>query len=226
MVRRKTKQKMKKVGGIRFFISALLLFALGACFLLHSALICSIIGTKHIHISNFFIAFLGTLFIMHLIPSGSFRIFIHEIKHSIFILLTGNKIKNIEVGRKSGNVSYQYKKSSTAYLSLIALAPYYFPLLSLPVLIAGLIFDNNHSNLLHLLLGITLAFDLNTCFHDIHKEQEDFRQILGGFLMAALYIGGALFCWVSLCLLWIIAHNNGIIFCFQNTLLTIKNHII
>ncbi|MDR2338495.1 MAG: M50 family metallopeptidase [Deltaproteobacteria bacterium] len=220
----KNQEYTKKVGGLGFIFSAMMTFVIGICFFIHSILILLIIGSLKKEIELFFVIFICILIIMSKLPTGRFRVFIHELKHAIFIVFTGNKINDFVVKKNSGNVSYKITKDDIVYLPLIALAPYYFPLLSLPVLILCLWFDNTYSLELSLLLGATLAFDLNTGIHDIHHEQDDFKKILGGFLVAGTYIGGSIFCWVNTCLLWVIGNNNGFIFCFENTLNALKRY--
>jgi hypothetical protein len=220
----KNQEYTKKVGGLGFIASAITTFIIGICFLIHSIFILLIIGSIDRRLELFLAALICMLVIMSKLPPGRFRVFIHELKHAVFIAFTGNKIKDFVVKKHTGNVSYEIDKSDVIYLPLIALAPYYFPLLSLPAFIICLWFNDTYSPCLPLLLGATLAFDLNTGIHDIHSEQDDFKKILGGFIIAGTYIGGSIFCWVNTCLLWIVGSNNGFIFCFKNTLNAIQRY--
>ena len=214
MRRKNTKKdEIGKTGGLMFLLSIPFLFFLGGCLLLSWISIFLTAGTKDGQLGIFLFALIGTQVIFSSMPQGRVRIFIHELKHALFIAVVGDKIKNFSVGKDGGYVEYNVDKKDLGYTPLIALAPYYFPLLSLPALILCIVFSDMYQARLSLLLGVALAFDLNMGIGEIHSGQQDFKKVIGGFLVAGSYIAGWIFFWINVCLLWIIGDNNGFIFC-------------
>ncbi len=154
----------------------------------------------------------GSLMIFGSSAVGFFRVFVHELKHAVAVFLSGGRVKGFYVGANEGEVEYEIQEDSTHYVPIIGLAPYFFPLFSFPWLLAALIFDQEHRQILTLGLGFSLGADLAFCWSEIHQRQTDFRQVAGGFFAAALYISGVLFLWVNLCVLWVLAGGDGFLF--------------
>ena len=222
----KKKDYIGKIGGLTFLLSILFLFVLGACFLISSITIFLTTGARDGQLGIFLFAMIGTQIILAGLPPGRIRIFIHEVKHALLIAATDNKISDFSVDKHGGHVAYKIDKKDFHYLPLIALAPYCYPLLSLPAFVLCLIFSDSYPIQLSLLLGVTLAFDLNTGIHDIHSEQEDFKKVAGGFLIAGSYIAGWIFFWVNACLLWVIGNNYGFVFSANMLFYSLKNIVI
>ena len=137
------------------------------------------------------------------------RILIHETKHAIVVLLSGNSLKNFVVGNKTGHVEYEMYKDTVHFAPIIALAPYFFPLLSLPMLILCIAFEGQQNHFLALGLGLTFATDLSTAYTDLHPHQTDLHKISGGAITALLYLAGVHFLWTMVCLLWIAGGRNA-----------------
>lgn len=146
--------------------------------------------------------FSGASLLLIRLELGRTKTLIHELKHACMVILTGNVLKGISVSKHSGEVKYEIYENSLHSASLIALAPYFMPLLSLPTLIAALLLESGESSLWALALGATLGIDLTTAFSEMRPEQTDFKKILGGFLASGCYLAGFHFMWVSVVAIW------------------------
>jgi hypothetical protein len=138
---------------------------------------------------------------------------IHELKHVVVVILSGNKFKDIEVSKDSGQVSYEVYESTSHMEPFVILAPYYWPLFSLPVLCASIaaeVFYSPDSRLpFTYALGFTLAIDLISSYQEIHPWQSDLKRIFGGFFTTRAFIFSFNLMWSAMCLLWIIAGWHG-----------------
>ena len=134
-----------------------------------------------------------------------FRTFIHELKHFILVVLSGNKVKDFHFDTHTGHVEFAMYSNKVHFGPFIAMAPYFLPLFSLPTLIACFVFEEWNKPMLCILLGITLAADISMAYKEIHPHQTDFKKIFGGFLICALYLAGFHLMWTSLCLLWVLS---------------------
>lgn len=130
-----------------------------------------------------------------------FRVFIHELKHSMVVNLSGNKVNDFKVGKNTGHVEYSMYQDRVHYAPLIALAPYFFPLFSLPIVIATIFLHNNYPEFMIPLVGFSLALDLSFSITEIHPYQSDFQSIIGGFFTSALYLAGFYLMWSMICLI-------------------------
>ncbi len=133
-----------------------------------------------------------------------FRTLLHESKHALVVLVTGNKLKDIHVETHTGHVTYDLYQEKVHFLPLIVLAPYFLPLLSLPSLIVALILDPAHHEILSGILGFTLAADLTTSISELHPNQSDLRLVPGGLIISLLYIAGFHLMWCAVCVLWVL----------------------
>lgn len=139
------------------------------------------------------------------------KVLIHELKHAVTVLLTGNRLTGIKIAKHSGHVSYQMYMDSLHFVPFILLAPYVFPLFSGPVLIAAIILEPEHLPLMQGLLGFALAVDLTTNVRELHPQQTDLKRIFGGFLPVIFYIMEANLVWILICLLWMIEGREGFV---------------
>ncbi len=137
------------------------------------------------------------------------RTFLHEVKHGVLVVFSGNSIKGITIGKNSGHIDYTMRYDKLHFAPIICLAPYFFPLLSAPVLITGLFLDLQHRDLLLFLLGLGLGFDTATAFYDLHPNQTDLKRIIGGFFIASIFIAAAHIFWITACLTWAHAGTQG-----------------
>ena len=54
-----------------------------------------------------------------------------------------------------------------------------------------------------------MGLDLSLSAGEIDPRQTDFGTVAGGFFASALYIGGTLFMWGSVCVLWVLGGRNA-----------------
>lgn len=112
-------------------------------------------------------------------------VFGHELTHALWTWLFGGEVKKMKVTSKGGHVVI----SKTNFL--IALAPYFFPLYAVIVIVLfaiGNLIWNWHGYLVwfHLLLGATYGFHVTLTFHVLQTQQSD---ITGqGYLFSAVVI--------------------------------------
>lgn len=118
-------------------------------------------------------------------------IFGHELTHALWTWLHGGKVKHFKASADGGHVVVD--KSNFA----IALAPYFFPLyavLVVLVFLSGHWFWNWRHYLVwfHLLLGAAYAFHVTLTWHVLRYDQSDIRN--QGYLFSAvvIFLGNAI----------------------------------
>jgi len=141
-----------------------------------------------------------------------FRTLIHELKHALTVIFTGNLLKAIEVKKYSGRVNYELHAETMHFAPVIVLAPYFLPLLSGPALLACLLLEDLYREPLVFLLGFAVAADLSMAYSELHPRQTDLKQIKGGVFAALSYLASFHFMWLSVCLLWVTAGRKGFIY--------------
>ena len=108
--------------------------------------------------------------------------FEHEITHCIFAWLTGNRVTGLKVTlRQGGNMTFVGTPNW-----LIALAPYFFPTVTVILLLVL-----PHASFLsgtqrQFLIGLSLAYHLTSTWTETHHAQTDLQK------------AGFLFCWMFL----------------------------
>ncbi|MCB0343506.1 MAG: M50 family metallopeptidase [Bdellovibrionales bacterium] len=137
---------------------------------------------------------------------------IHELKHAAVVILTGNKLTELRVYRDIGHVSYEMYRETTRFIPFIILAPYCFPLFSLPALIAALILEAYAPNGFACLLGAALACDLVTAYQDLHPHQSDLQRIFGGVKPTYAFIFGVNLMWFLLCMIWLVGGTTAYVY--------------
>lgn len=213
----------KKTWSFSFAVSIPLSFILGLLFLLSAIFLVPYFQLERAVWAISAASFLGSFAITANLPQGRFRVFIHELKHAVAVILSGNKVTDFHFDKHQGHVSYQFINDRTRFGPMIMLAPYFFPLFSLPAFIACLfIYDENQVILMRSLLSAALAFDLTTGYQELHPCQSDLKRVLGGFLAAGTYIAGMSFMWSATCLLLVIAGREGLIFAGYQSLMFCK----
>ena len=112
----------------------------------------------------------------------------HEMTHAIFALLTFHNVTNIEADYEGSGV--------TAFRGgrnwLITIAPYFFPTLSVGVIIVTLItflITGQVVSWLNLALGMTTGYHFLAVIFEIHPQQTDLQKV--GFFWAFLFIPSA-----------------------------------
>ena len=155
---------------------------------------------------------------------------VHELKHAAVIVLTGNILTGISVHRsreaasasgspnQRGEARHRLFRSKRMHRPVIALAPYYFPLFSLPVLIVGYFVARTNPWFLWS-LGCTLALDLGYALAEFLKPQMDFKRIVGGRFLSSFFLVGFHLAWLTFCVLTVISEQHGYLVCKEILLL-------
>lgn len=129
--------------------------------------------------------------------------FEHEITHGLFALLTFHKITSIKVTTgNGGHISYSGIGGGNW---LITIAPYFFPTLSVLVLVI-MYFSSMplHSTLLGI-FGFSMAYHMHSTLIETHSGQTDLKEV--GFTFAWLFLPAANIL-VNIMLLSLIPHDN------------------
>ena len=209
---KRAKEKHKRPFSIAFII------AIPGNFILASIALISFVSLMQNYILDeeiwaiFLTSFIGAVAIVGSSKIQTFRTFIHELKHAVVVIFTGNNLKNFVVEKETGHVEFEMYKDKLRFAPIIALAPYFFPLFSLPALIVCLVMENNSDLLLAALLGITLAVDISMAYTDLHPHQSDLKKVTGGFFASLLYLASAHFLWIMICLLWVVGGRNAFVY--------------
>jgi hypothetical protein len=112
-------------------------------------------------------------------------VFGHELTHVLWTWLLGGRVKKFRASSKGGHVVV------TKNNFIIALAPYFFPLYAILVLIVFLVGDYlwNWSPYLvwfHLLLGVSYGFHVTLTWHILKSTQSDITE--QGYLFSGVVI--------------------------------------
>jgi len=112
-------------------------------------------------------------------------VFGHELTHALWTWLLGGRVKKFKASRQGGHVVV------TKSNFLIALAPYFFPLYAILVVLLFLgghrIWNWRHYLVwFHLLLGAAYGFHLTLTWHILRNEQSDIAD--QGYLFSAVVI--------------------------------------
>ena len=112
-------------------------------------------------------------------------VFGHELTHALWTWLFGGKVKKFKASRRGGHVVV------TRNNFIIALAPYFFPLYAVAVMVVfrvGHWFWNWRPYLVwfHLLLGAAYGFHVTLTWHILKSEQSDISD--QGYLFSAVVI--------------------------------------
>lgn len=135
---------------------------------------------------------LSTLILWRYMAQTSFyATFRHELCHWIFAVLSLNKPHALHIGESNGGY-YSYMGKSNY---CITLAPYFFPITSLTLLMLSILF-RSPSAWFYILMGIALAFDAVVMIKDYHPRQIDWQRYGKGFSIA-----------FSLAMAWLCLHT-------------------
>jgi hypothetical protein len=124
----------------------------------------------------------------------------HELTHAVWTWVFGGKVKKFKVGSGGGHVVVS--KSNF----VIALAPYFFPIYAVIVvlvfLLGHLIWDwHRHAPWFHLLLGAAYAFHITLTAHILRTRQSDITGQGWVFSAVIIFLGNILVLLVALPLL-------------------------
>ena len=191
MFGRKKKEEIKtltSVGGIPFFITLgclLILSLVNTLALLPLIDGAALLRWRYFAAGGVLGAWMGHVLIRH-----ELSIFLHELKHAIISNLAGNRDRGMKIRRRSGHFQYEYYQHTEKYNALIALAPYFLPLFTLPSLLFLLVPGwGSHPTLPLVVIGFACGADLILNLRDISGKQSDIVNIKGGFTVGLLFIG-------------------------------------
>jgi hypothetical protein len=118
-------------------------------------------------------------------------VFGHELTHALWTWAFGGKVKQFKASSKGGHVVV------TKDNFLIALAPYFFPLYAVMVVLAFLVGQwiwnwNHYLAVFHVFLGAAYAFHVTLTWHILKHDQTDISQ--QGYIFSAviIFIGNVL----------------------------------
>ncbi len=176
--------KQQKVGGFAFFIS------IPALFLLNIGIYYSLIPILFTAATPFIWWLIGGFAIgvslSPLFSRGPVYVFLHETKHAIVASLAGNKWKRMKINGDEGSYEYSYTKKTAHLNAFISLAPYWFPLLTIPAALLAL--PGKAPEAMRLIVGVTLGLDFVTGIKDLGPHQTDLSLVRGGAKIATLYV--------------------------------------
>src|SRR5579862_5493118 len=112
---RKKKQEpdtKSRFGSFAFYFSIPAALLISAFLLTEAFLYMQFKAVERESLTLFLHAFLAGTIITAQFSAERFRTFVHEMKHAVVATLTGNKIKEIHVGRGEGHVTYEIKKAN------------------------------------------------------------------------------------------------------------------
>lgn len=135
------------------------------------------------------------------------KVCLHELKHAAIVILTGNRITDFHFEKNTGHVKFEISSRKIRFRPLIALAPYFYPLLSLPVLLISFFMWDYYILIASGLLGAALGIDLTTAWRDLHPKQTDLK-IKGGFLVFGPFLAFSNFSWLMICTIWALGGNS------------------
>jgi len=112
-------------------------------------------------------------------------VFGHELTHAIWTWLLGGSVKKFKATSQGGHVIVS--KSNF----IIALAPYFFPLYAILLVLLFLLGQwlwnwRNYTVWFHLLLGVAYGFHLTLTWHILKNEQSDITE--QGYIFSAVVI--------------------------------------
>lgn len=175
----------QKMGGLSFYLALTALAIIASVNLLNIWPVLALGSSERWLAFLFGIATGAALY--SLLLEGSTHVFIHELKHAVLAALVGNRIKDMKFDSQTGHLRYSFSKRTAHFNAMIALAPYWLPLFTVPALL--LLFTPYREAWSSLLVfGIAYGIDLITGARDIGRHQTDLTLIRGGFWFALIYI--------------------------------------
>ena len=109
----------------------------------------------------------------------------HEITHSVFALATFHPVTALKpTWKEGGHMSFRGDGNW-----LIFSSPYFFPTLSVVVMVAIVFVDSIYQDIASGILGATVAYHATSTWRETHWQQSDLSKI--GFPFAFLFLPGA-----------------------------------
>lgn len=222
MSAKKRKIDKRKIGSFSFFLAIPTMYIVAILSLLSLFVIFKSIGTQKEVWISFLIGAIGTVSVIAGADMQTFRTLVHELKHAILVLFSGNKLTGMEVNSGTGSVDFSLYEDKDHFHPFIALAPYFLPLFSFPVLLVAMFLETNYRLPLSLVLGVALSADVMLGYQEWHPHQTDLKRMFGGYFSSGLFINGFFLMWTSLCALWLACGINGFGYLFYTTVNLVK----
>jgi hypothetical protein len=211
----KPKLTNQKLGSVAFYLAIPLSYFLSFLFVVSIIKIFLVADLSLISKGTggvFFISFIAGIISARSFKMPKFRTWLHEMKHAVMVVLTGQRLKEIHVETHTGHVMYEGTVEHLRYGPLVILAPYYFPFFSLPLFGLLLFFEPIDRRFSAALLGFFLALDMATSYMEIDPIQSDLQRIWGGIFVAKFFVLGIQLLFLTTALLWVIAGGIGLLF--------------
>ncbi|HFC91993.1 MAG TPA: hypothetical protein ENJ51_04195 [Leucothrix mucor] len=149
-----------------------------------------VMGYIYKHSSNYSMLFYGffaysilwLLWIKQSMMARWFSTLEHEVTHSIFAIISLNRVVGLHATGGAGGVMYYHGPSNW----IITLSPYFVPTLSLFILLFLSLVKTSHLSILFFLLGFSLAYNFLTMWKSIHYLQSDLVQ--SGWLFVCMFL--------------------------------------
>jgi hypothetical protein len=181
--------KQEKIGGIALYLSLISLLILSLSNL--SALATLIPSFNLETLINLIITLpaiaCGFILALLFIPEKTF-VFMHETKHAVVSGLAGNRWKKMHIENDSGHFEYAYSKKTAHFNAMIALAPYFVPLLTVPIIAMCVVALYDYHRIIITIISFAYGVDLFSNIRDIDPRQTDFSVIRGGFSVGLSYV--------------------------------------
>jgi len=185
MFERKHRKEPEKLGGITFYISMLALAIIAASNLLHLPDLWDELARARAY--RFAFGVVTGMSIAALLVRDHMAVLLHELKHASISTLVGNRFKGIRISRHTGHYQYSYTEKTAHHNATIALAPYWFPLATLPLFLLT-IGDFMAFESLLLVIGIGYGIDLLSGIRDVGPHQSDLTSIRGSYVVSLAYL--------------------------------------
>jgi hypothetical protein len=149
-----------------------------------------VMGYIYGHSNSYSMLFYGSLtylilwfiWIKHSMMGQWFSTLEHEVTHSIFAILSLNRVVGLQATGYAGGVM-QYQGYSNW---IITLAPYFVPTLSLSILLLISLVKTPHLSILLFILGVSLSYHFLATWKSIHYLQSDL--VKSGWLFVCMFL--------------------------------------
>lgn len=138
-------------------------------------------------LGGFFLFFISRGF-MDSEMKTSMEIAAHEMTHAFFAFLTLHKIKSIRVNPDNDGGSMSFEGPVNW---LIIIAPYFFPLLGLFVMLAISVYTHYAPSnfIINMVMGFFVGYHIDTVVSQIHEKQTDLPKV--GYKFCVIFLPGA-----------------------------------
>lgn len=118
----------------------------------------------------------------------SMEIAAHEMTHAFFAFLTLHKVKSIRVNPDNDGGAMSFEGPSNW---LIVIAPYFFPLFGMMVMVAISIYTRYAPSnfIINMIIGFFIGYHIDTVASQIHEKQTDLPKV--GYKFCVVFLPGA-----------------------------------